>query len=164
MTKQTGYTASVYGSSFLSFFLFSLNPSLHVIKLLLTSSLPLSLSSSCCLHSLCHLLCPHFLSPLSKTLFFTIPLSQAFHRWLGSWPAKERKKAQVSGPAAVYFESRHYGAVDLNYSFPSEMQPRNHLCENDKELTEGGVHVGICTDCMAAGLQTGATLNLNRYH
>lgn len=68
--------------------LFSLYPSIHVIELLLTSSLPLSLSSLCCLHSLCHLLCPHSLSPLSKTLFFTVPLPQAFH----SRPTKERKR------------------------------------------------------------------------
>lgn len=78
--------------------------------------------------------------------------------------ARERKQAHVSGPAAVCFEPRHYGAVDWNYSFPFEMQPRNHLGENDKELTEGGVHFGIYRDCVAAGLQTGAGLNLNPCH
>lgn len=77
--------------------------------------------------------------------------------------ARKGKTTLVSGPAAVSFEPRHYGAVDWNYSFPIEMQPRNHLGENDKELSEGGVHVGIYRDCMAAGLQAGATLNLNPY-
>lgn len=79
-------------------------------------------------------------------------------------PAHKRKKTQVSGLAAVHFKPRHHGAVDWNYSLPFEMQPRNHLGKYDKELTEGGVHVGIYRDCTAAGLQTGATLTLNLYH
>lgn len=137
---------------FLSFFTFSLTPCNRTAFDILAPYF-----------SLCHLICPHSLSPLSKTLFFTIPLSQAFHRGLGSWPAKERERKSLDWQR---FTLNHVIMVPLIEITASllKMQPRNHLGENDKELTEGGVHVGFYRDCMAAGLQTGATLNLNPYH